>query len=98
MILDIFALIVFGIIIAFVIALVVKLGPLPGKIASTRGHPQADAVRVLGWIGVITLGLAWPAALIWAYYRPEAQSANVTDRITALEKQVADLKSQEVNS
>lgn len=66
MILDIFALVVFAIILAFIIALVVKLGPLPGRIASTREHPQADAVRVLGWIGVITLGLAWPAALIWA--------------------------------
>lgn len=83
---------------AFIIALVVKLGPLPGKIASTRGHPQADAVRVLGWIGVLTLGLAWPAALIWAYYRPEAQAEDLTDRIIALENQVAELKSQEVNS
>ena len=51
MALDIFALIVMGILIAVVIAAVVKLGPLPGNIAKKRGHPQADAINVLGWIG-----------------------------------------------
>ena len=57
MFLDIFALIVIGILVGFVIWLVVLLGPMPGNIAKQRGHPQADAVNVLGWIGVITLGL-----------------------------------------
>ena len=56
MVLDIFALVVIGVLIAAVIWLVVLLGPLPGNVARRRGHPQADAIRVLGWIGIVTLG------------------------------------------
>jgi hypothetical protein len=93
MFLDIFALIVIGVLIGFVIWLVVKLGPLPGNIAASRGHPQADAINVLGWIGIITLGLAWPIALIWAYTRTgEQQAEYLGQRVTVLEAELAALK------
>ena len=93
MFLDIFALIVIGILIGFVIWLVVKIGPLPGDIATSRGHPQADAIKVLGWIGVITLGLAWPIALIWAYSRSKEQQAEyLGQRVADLEVELAALK------
>jgi hypothetical protein len=89
MVLDIFALIVMGILVAVAIWLVVLLGPLPGKIAAERGHPQADAVRVLGWVGLITMGAAWPVALVWAYYKPKATGgAGDPD----LERRVAELE------
>ncbi len=95
MVLDIFALVVFGVLIAFVIFLVVKLGPLPGNIARKRGHPQADAINVLGWIGVVTLGLAWPLALIWAYTRSgEQQAEYLSERVAALEAELATLRAQ----
>jgi len=48
----------------------VFLASLPGKIAADRGHPQADAIRVAGWLGLLTMGLLFPIALIWAYTRP----------------------------
>ncbi len=48
----------------------VFLASLPGKIAAERGHPQADAIRVAGWLGLLTMGLLFPIALIWAYTRP----------------------------
>jgi hypothetical protein len=48
----------------------VFLGSLPGKIAADRDHPQADAIRVAGWLGLLTMGLFFPFALIWAYTRP----------------------------
>jgi hypothetical protein len=48
MFLNIFALIVIGILIAAVIWLVVLLGPWPGKVAQQRTHPRADAIRMLG--------------------------------------------------
>jgi hypothetical protein len=93
MVLDIFALIVIGVLIGFVIWLIVKLGPLPGNIASGRGHPQADAIKVLGWVGVITLGLAWPIALIWAYTRSnEQQAENLNKRVADLEAELVALK------
>jgi uncharacterized membrane protein len=99
MILDIFALVVIGILIGFVIWLVVLLGPMPGNIAKKRGHPQADAVNVLGWVGVITLGLAWPIALIWAFTRTgKQQSEYLSERVAALESELAALKAQGGNS
>ena len=48
----------------------VFLASLPGKVAADRGHPQADAIRVAGWLGLLTMGLFFPIALIWAYTRP----------------------------
>ena len=95
MALEIFALVVFGVLIAFVIFLAVKLGPMPGNIARKRGHPQADAINVLGWIGVITLGLAWPLALIWAHTRSgEQQATYLGERVATLEAELAALKAQ----
>lgn len=93
MALDIFALIVMGILIAVVIIAVVKLGPLPGNIAKKRGHPQADAINVLGWIGVITLGVSWLIALVWAFTRTaEQQDQYISERVAALESELAALK------
>ena len=95
MFLDIFALIVMGILIAVIIIAVVKLGPLPGNIAKKRGHPQADAINVLGWIGIITLGLAWPFALVWAFTRTtEQQATYLSERVALLETELAALKSE----
>jgi hypothetical protein len=47
-----------------------KLGGLPGAIAKTRRHPQAAAINICGWMGVITLVL-WPIAMVWAYLSPD---------------------------
>ena len=43
-----------------------RLGGLPGAIARARNHPQADAINICGWMGILTLVL-WPLALVWAY-------------------------------
>jgi len=95
MVLDIFALVVMGVLIALVVFLVVKLGPIPGNVANSRGHPQADAINVLGWIGVATLGLAWPIALVWAYTRSDEQhAAYLSERVATLEAQLSALKIQ----
>ena len=93
MILDIFALIVMGILIAVIIVAVVKLGPLPGNIAKKRGHPQADAINVLGWIGIITMGVSWLIALVWAYTRSAEQQAEyLSERVATLESELSALK------
>ena len=87
------AFVVMAILIAVVVWLVVKLGPLPGRIAKDRGHPQADAIMVLGWIGVITLGLVWPVALVWAYARPwDEQTRHLSERVGRLESEFAALR------
>jgi hypothetical protein len=66
---------------------VVFLASLPGKIAADRGHPQADAIRVAGWLGLLTMGLFFPIALIWAYTRPSG-----SQEIAALHKEVDRLR------
>ena len=72
----------------------VLFASLPGKIAADRGHPQADAIRVTGWLGLLTMGLLFPIALVWAYTRPSGsqdiaelrQEVNgLRDRVEAFE-------------
>ena len=75
MILNIFTILVMILLVAVLGVVVAKLGMLPRKIARERGHPQADAINVASWIGVITMGLLWPLALIWAYTRPAGWEA-----------------------
>ncbi len=69
-VLDIFALIILLVLLAVAIAVWVILGMMPGKIARSRNHPQAEAINVCGWWGVITLGILLPVAWIWAYTNP----------------------------
>ncbi|MEK6248835.1 MAG: DUF3302 domain-containing protein [Planctomycetales bacterium] len=38
-----------------------------------RNHPQADAISVCGWWGVLTMGLLLPLAYIWAYTNPHCR-------------------------
>ncbi len=47
------------------------IAKIPGETARERNHPQADAINVLGWIGLL-LGIApWLVALVWAYIRTD---------------------------
>lgn len=58
-------------IVPVVVAYVIyRLGSLPGAIARSRNHPQADAINICGWMGILTLVL-WPLALVWAYLKPD---------------------------
>ncbi len=51
------------------------LAKMPGETARARNHPQAEAINVLGWIGLL-LGIApWLVALVWAYVRTDGQPA-----------------------
>lgn len=71
---DIFAWVVLIVLLVSVLVGVVVLAGLPGKIAKTRGHPQADAIRVAGWVALFGFGVFWPLALVWAFTKP-AQTA-----------------------
>ncbi len=41
--------------------------------AQKRGHPQTEAVIVLGWVGLLFV-ILWPVALAWAFYRQPGQA------------------------
>lgn len=62
-----FALFVLIVLAVSAVGVWVFLALAPGKIADARSHPRADAVRVCGYWGAITMGLLMPVAFIWAY-------------------------------
>lgn len=93
---DIFALIVILVVVAAVIWIVVTLGSLPGKIAQEKQHPQAEAINILGWIGILTLGIGWFVAIVWAYAKPPGAVKNeLANRIESLEAEIATLRNGE---
>ncbi|MDH4020576.1 MAG: DUF3302 domain-containing protein [Xanthomonadales bacterium] len=94
MILDIFALIVMAILLGFVIWLVVYLGNMPGDIARKRNHPQSEAISALGWIGLITMGIGWFVAMVWAYYKPDAIDSGLQKRVDEMEDQIRQLQEE----
>jgi len=69
---DIMAFVVFGVLLVAFVVIVVTLGSLPGQIAHKRGHPQAAAITVASWLGIVIMGIFWPLALIWAFLNPSA--------------------------
>jgi len=69
---DIIAFVVLAALPVAAVVIVVTVGSLPGQIARKRGHPQAAAITAAGWLGLVTGGLIWPLALIWAFLVPAA--------------------------
>ena len=78
-VLDIFALIVLLVLLAAVVGVLIALGMMPGRIAHQRGHPQAEAIAVCGWWGLLTLGILLPLAWIWAYTKPAGPNAEAAE-------------------
>lgn len=48
------------------VAALVLLAGLPGKIAIARKHPDAEAVNIMGWAGFLAV-VPWIQAFIWAF-------------------------------
>ncbi len=60
------------VIITIAAVIYIELASMPGKTARERGHPHADAISLLGWIGLL-LGVApWLVAMLWARTQPFA--------------------------
>lgn len=72
---DIMAFVVFAVLLVTAVIIIVLLGQLPGRVAQKRGHPQAAAINVAGWLGLATGGVLWLVAIIWAFMRPVAVTA-----------------------
>lgn len=49
----------------FMVGLLV-LAQIPGWIAIARNHPDAEAVKVMGWAGFLAV-VPWIQAFIWAF-------------------------------
>jgi len=94
--LDAFTFFVMFVLAAAIIFLIIRLGELPGKIARNRNHPQADAIHVCGWLGLLTLGILWPLALIWSLIKPVTVPGMVeeTSLTETLSHQIAELQNK----
>lgn len=46
--------------------MLVLVAGLPGRIAVARKHPDAEAVTIMGWAGLLPV-LPWIQAFIWAF-------------------------------
>ncbi|MHC4451767.1 MAG: DUF3302 domain-containing protein [Planctomycetota bacterium] len=55
---------------ALAVLIVVAICSLPGKAARDRNHPQAKAIDVSAWLGLVTGMITWVLALVWAYTVP----------------------------
>ena len=68
-----------------------KLGSLPGDIARARNHPQAKAISICGWMGIVTLVL-WPIAMVWAYFNPPRSAAEGSPSVANAQSMVGKLQ------
>ena len=48
------------------VVFVVWFAGLPGRIAIARNHPDAEAVKIMGWAGLL-VAVPWIQAFIWAF-------------------------------
>lgn len=70
----------------------IVLAQLPGKLAEANRHPQAGAINMAGWLGLIfTAGFVWIAAMVWAKTKTEPSSV-IAEEIKLLKKQITQLE------
>jgi Protein of unknown function (DUF3302) len=75
-----------------VVLVIVFLGSLPGRIAIARKHPDAEAVKIMGWAGLL-FALPWIQAFGWAFkptnvvdirYFPRQEQENIKEETARL--------------
>jgi hypothetical protein len=49
------------------ILIYIWIAGLPGRIALARNHPEAEAVKLLGWAGLLPTVVPWIQAFVWAF-------------------------------
>jgi hypothetical protein len=56
-----------ALVVAIVLVLLVWFAGLPGRIALSRNHPEAEAVKIMGYAGLLPTIYPWVQAFIWAF-------------------------------
>ena len=95
--LDIWDYLTFLTLFVCVVALIMTwlfLAGLPGRIAISRKHPEAEAVKYLGYAGLLPTVYPWMQALIWAFKPTDIVDIRRFPREEALEtdKEIARLR------
>jgi hypothetical protein len=74
------------------VVVIVFLGSLPGRIAIARQHPEAEAVKIMGWTGLF-FAVPWIQAFGWAFkptnvvdirYFPKQEQENIAQETEIL--------------
>jgi len=92
--LDIFALVVIFVIVALVIWLVITIASIPGNLAIKNNHSQVQVITTLAWLGVLTFGILWIVALVWAQIKEQSTTKKLEIRISDLENALRVKESQ----
>jgi len=82
------------------VLLVWLIARIPYMIAKSRGNPHAEAIFALSIFGVVTLGLLWIVAFVWAFMAPARPAASTASgeadamrlRMLELEAKIAELQ------
>jgi hypothetical protein len=88
--LDIWDYLTFLTLAACVVALIMTwlfLAGLPGRIAIARKHPEAEAVKYLGYAGLLPTVYPWMQALIWAFKPTDKVDIRRLPREEAIEEE-----------
>ena len=48
----------------------IEIAGMPGRNARERNHPSAEAISLLGWLGLLFGGIPWLVAMVWARMDP----------------------------
>ena len=72
------------------------LAGLPGRIALARKHPEAEAVKLLGYAGLLPTVYPWVQAFIWAFKPTEIIDIRrfPAAEAQAIEEEIARLKGE----
>jgi hypothetical protein len=79
-----------------VLLIFIWLAGLPGRIAIARKHPDAEAVKLMGWAGLLPTIYPWIQAFIWAFKPAEIVDIRRFPReeARAIEEDIARLSGQ----
>jgi len=77
-----------------VMLIYIWIAGLPGRIAIARNHPDAEAVKLMGWAGLLPTVLPWVQAFIWAFKPTDIVDIRrfPKDEARAVEEDIARLK------
>lgn len=83
-------------IVVCVMSLWVWLAGLPGRIAIARKHPEAEAVKLLGYAGLLPTVYPWMQAFVWAFKPSEIVDVRRFPReeASAIDEDIARLKGE----
>ena len=81
---------------ASVLAFWVWLAGLPGRIAIRRKHPEAEAVNLLGYMGLLPTIYPWAQAFVWAFKPTEIIDIRrfPSSETKAVDQEIARLKGE----